>query len=147
FGPEASTRASRERLERRLGSGYEHHDLDIRDRQGVLGLFERYGSAVSLVVHTAAQPSHDWAVREPFTDFDINAVGTLNMLENTRQHAIDAPFLYTSTNKVYGDTPNRLPLVEQETRWEVAPTHPYAREGIDENMSIDQSKHSLFGAS
>src|SRR5581483_9650148 len=87
FGPEASTRASRERLERRLGSGYEHHDMDIRDRQGVLGLFERYGSAVSLVVHTAAQPSHDWAAREPFTDFDINAVGTLNLLEATRLHA------------------------------------------------------------
>jgi len=146
FGPAASTRASRERLQGSLGGGYEHHELDIRDREGVLALFERYGSEISLVVHTAAQPSHDWAAREPFTDFDINAVGTLNLLEATRLHAPEAVFIFTSTNKVYGDTPNSLPYVELEQRWEIEPGHRYER-GIDESMSIDASLHSLFGAS
>jgi CDP-paratose 2-epimerase len=146
FGPDASTRASRERLEQRLGEGYEHHDMDIRDRAGVLSLFERYGEEISLVVHTAAQPSHDWAAREPFTDFDINAVGTLNLLEATRLHAPEAVFIFTSTNKVYGDTPNSLPFVELERRWEIEPGHRYEG-GIDESMSIDASLHSLFGAS
>jgi CDP-paratose 2-epimerase len=146
FGPEASTRASRERLEQRLGASYEHHDMDIRDRDGILGLFERYGNEISLVVHTAAQPSHDWAAREPFTDFDINAVGTLNLLEATRLHAPEATFIFTSTNKVYGDRPNSLPFVELEKRWELEPGHRYEG-GIDESMSIDGSLHSLFGAS
>jgi CDP-paratose 2-epimerase len=146
FGPEASTRASRERLEQRLGASYEHHDMDVRDREGVLRLFERYGSDVSLVVHTAAQPSHDWAAREPFTDFDINAVGTLNLLEATRTHAADAVFIFTSTNKVYGDRPNALPLVEMETRWEIDRGHTYWQ-GIREDMSIDACLHSVFGAS
>lgn len=146
FGPDASTRANRRRLERRLGSSYEHHDLDIRDREGVLRLFERYGRQISLVVHTAAQPSHDWAAREPFTDFDINAVGTLNLLEATRLHAPEATFIFTSTNKVYGDRPNSLPFVELEKRWELEPGHRYEG-GIDETMSIDESLHSLFGAS
>src|SRR3954452_24486884 len=146
FGPEASTRASRERLEEHLGESYEHHDMDIRDREGILGLFERYGSAIELVVHTAAQPSHDWAAREPFTDFDINAVGTLNLLEATRLHAPDAVFIFTSTNKVYGDTPNALPYVELEQRWELPDDHHW-HGGIDETMSIDDSLHSLFGAS
>jgi len=146
FGPEASTRASRERLEQRLGSAYEHHDMDIRDREGVLRLFERYGTQISLVVHTAAQPSHDWAAREPFTDFDINAVGTLNLLEAMRLHAPEATFIFTSTNKVYGDRPNSLPFVELDRRWELEPGHRYEG-GIDETMSIDESLHSLFGAS
>src|SRR3954453_11070463 len=146
FGPEASTHANRERLERSLGDAYEHHDMDIRDRAGILGLFERYGSAIDLVVHTAAQPSHDWAAREPFTDFDINAVGTLNVLEATRLYAEAAPFIFTSTNKVYGDRPNTLPLVELETRWEIEPDHEYTN-GIREDMSIDWSLHSGFGAS
>ena len=99
-----------------------------------------------MVIHTAAQPSHDWAARDPFTDFDVNAVGTLNMIENTRQHCPDAVFIFTSTNKVYGDTPNRLPLNELETRWEIDPSHEY-NDGIKEDMSIDMTKHSLFGAS
>ena len=146
FGPEASTSASRARVESRLGAGYEHHDMDIRDREGVLRLFERYGNEISLVVHTAAQPSHDWAAREPFTDFDINAVGTLNLLEATRLHAPGAVFIFTSTNKVYGDTPNRLPYVELEKRWELERGHRWEG-GIDETMSIDASLHSLFGAS
>jgi CDP-paratose 2-epimerase len=146
FGPEASTRASRERLQTALGASYEHHDLDVRDRAAMLTLFERYGNEISLVVHTAAQPSHDWAAREPFTDFDINAVGTLNLLEATRLHAPDAVFIFTSTNKVYGDTPNSLPFVELEQRWELPDDHEW-HGGIDETMSIDASLHSLFGAS
>jgi CDP-paratose 2-epimerase len=146
FGPAASTRASRERLERELGQQYEHHETDIRDRAAVLGLFERYGRQVELVIHTAAQPSHDWAAREPFTDFDINAVGTLNVLEATRLHAPEAVFIFTSTNKVYGDTPNALPFVELDMRWELDPGHRWYG-GIDESMSIDASLHSLFGAS
>ena len=99
------------------------------------------------MVHTAAQPSHDWAAREPFTDFSVNATGTLNLLEMTRQHAPEAVFIFTSTNKVYGDTPNFLPLVELETRWEIDQNHPYFARGIDEQMSIDHTTHSLFGAS
>ena len=98
------------------------------------------------MIHTAAQPSHDWAAREPFTDFDVNAVGTLNVLEATRLHCPDAVFIFTSTNKVYGDTPNRLPLVELDTRWEIDPSHTYA-DGIREDMSIDATLHSIFGAS
>jgi CDP-paratose 2-epimerase len=100
-----------------------------------------------LIVHTAAQPSHDWAAREPFTDFDVNAVGTLNLLEATRRHAPGATFIFTSTNKVYGDTPNRLPLIELETRWELDPSHEWAEHGIPEEMSLDNSTHSIFGAS
>jgi CDP-paratose 2-epimerase len=99
-----------------------------------------------LVVHTAAQPSHDWAVKEPFTDFDVNAGGTLSMLEATKTHCPEAVFIFTSTNKVYGDTPNRLPLVEKAERWEIAPDHMYV-DGIREDMSIDQTLHSIFGAS
>jgi CDP-paratose 2-epimerase len=146
FGPDASTAWNRSRLERTLGAGYRHHDLDVRDRDAVLEIFARHGGAIELVVHAAAQPSHDWAAREPFTDFDINAVGTLNVLEATRLHAPDATFIFTSTNKVYGDRPNSLPLIELETRWEIDPSHPYAG-GIAEDMSIDDSLHSLFGAS
>ena len=147
FGAEASTHWNRERLERELGTRYTHHSIDIRDEQGLASLFKTYGSRIALVIHTAAQPSHDWAVREPLTDFSVNANGTLNVLECSRQHSPDAVVIFTSTNKVYGDTPNRLPLVEQETRWEIDPSHPYSAQGIPESMSIDQSKHSLFGAS
>jgi CDP-paratose 2-epimerase len=146
FGDEASTHRQRERLSRELGSRYEHLNGDIRDRPEIEGLFKHFGRDIKLVVHTAAQPSHDWAARDPHTDFGVNALGTLNMLEATRNYAPEAVFLFTSTNKVYGDTPNRLPLVELETRWEIEPGHPYA-EGIPEEMSIDQTLHSLFGAS
>lgn len=145
FGAEASTGPTRVRLERELAN-YTHHSVDIRDADAVAAVFRKYGANIRVVVHTAAQPSHDWAAREPFTDFGVNATGTLNLLEAARLHCPDAPFIFTSTNKVYGDTPNRLPLVETETRWEIDPTHPF-REGIDETMSIDQTKHSLFGAS
>ncbi|GAA4217457.1 NAD-dependent epimerase/dehydratase family protein [Actinocatenispora rupis] len=146
FGKDGSTAWNVQQLRSELGAGYEHHDIDIRDRDALAKVFARYGRDIAVVIHTAAQPSHDWAVKEPFTDFDVNAVGTLNMLENTRQHAIDAPFLFTSTNKVYGDTPNRLPLVEQETRYEIDPSHTYV-DGIREDMSIDACLHSIFGAS
>jgi CDP-paratose 2-epimerase len=146
FGPEASTLRSRQRLASQGGDRYRHVDADIRDQEAVFDLFREYGSAIEAVIHTAAQPSHDWAARDPQLDFQVNANGTLNLLEATRQFAPEAPFIFTSTNKVYGDTPNRLPLVERETRWEIEPTHPYA-DGVCEDMSIDQTLHSLFGAS
>jgi CDP-paratose 2-epimerase len=146
FGDEASTAWNIASLGEELGERYIHHDIDIRDREGIDKLFRQCGASIEVVLHCAAQPSHDWAAREPFTDFDINATGTVNMLEATRQHAPDAVFIFTSTNKVYGDTPNSLPLVERETRWELEPPHPYA-DGIKEDMSIDHTLHSLFGAS
>jgi CDP-paratose 2-epimerase len=147
FGAEASTEWNRQTLLARFPTHYHHVDADIRDLPSVERIFRQYGRAITLVVHTAAQPSHDWAAREPFTDFSVNATGTLGLLEATRQHAPEAVFIFTSTNKVYGDAPNRLPLVERATRWEVDEAHPFAAEGIDETMSIDQSTHSLFGAS
>lgn len=146
FGAEASTAWNVKRLQGQLGSRYNHYSLDIRNRDEVMTLFKRYGADIKLVVHTAAQPSHDWAAREPFTDFDVNAGGTLALLEATRLHASDAVFIFTSTNKVYGDAPNNLPLVELETRYEIAPGHSYEA-GIREDMSIDQCLHSIFGAS
>ncbi|MCH2173110.1 NAD-dependent epimerase/dehydratase family protein [Myxococcota bacterium] len=146
FGDEASTDWSRKQLERNLHR-YRHESLDIRDESGIDALFARYGRDISLIVHTAAQPSHDWAAREPKTDFTVNANGTLNLLEATRNYSPDAVFIFTSTNKVYGDTPNQLPLVEQETRWELPDSHPYGPHGIDETMSLDSSMHSLFGVS
>jgi len=147
FGDEASTAWNRALLVERFAKQYTHHAIDIRDQEAVNEIFRRYGSAIELVVHTAAQPSHDWAAREPLTDFTVNANGTLVLLEATRQYAPDAVFIFTSTNKVYGDTPNQLPLIELDTRWEVDAAHPFAAEGIDESMSIDASTHSLFGAS
>ncbi|TWT36360.1 CDP-paratose 2-epimerase [Posidoniimonas corsicana] len=146
FGADASTKWNRLRLQQRLGSRYTHQSIDIRDDAAVDALFDKYGSAVELIIHTAAQPSHDWAARAPKIDFGVNAQGTLNLLEAARQNCPDAVFIFTSTNKVYGDTPNSLPLVEQATRWEIDPDHTYAG-GIREDMSIDNSKHSLFGAS
>ena len=146
FGPEASTDWNRSRLQRELGKAYLHRSIDVRDRAAVLALFRELGSSVELVIHAAAQPSHDWAAREPLVDFDINATGTLNVLEGIRQSAPEAVLIFTSTNKVYGDRPNTLPLVEQETRWEIDPEHTYVN-GIREDMSIDASLHSVFGAS
>ncbi len=126
---------------------YRHHDLDIRDETGIGRVFASYGRAITLLIHTAAQPSHDWAARDPLTDFTVNANGTLTLLEATRRHCPDAAFIFTSTNKVYGDRPNGIPLRELATRWEPANDHPYFAYGIDESMSIDESTHSLFGAS
>ena len=146
FGQEGSTAWNVARLERALGPAYRHVGADIRDREALSKLFAQYGRRIELVIHTAAQPSHDWAAKEPFTDFDVNAGGTLNVLEATRQHCPDAAFIFTSTNKVYGDTPNRLPLVELDTRYEIDPSHTYVG-GIREDMSIDSTLHSVFGAS
>ena len=146
FGADASTAWNTQQLTGSL-KRFTHHPIDIRDDRAVFQLFEKLGKNIGLVVHTAAQPSHDWAAREPLTDFSVNAQGTLVMLEATRKFSPDAVFVFTSTNKVYGDLPNSLPLVERPTRWEVDDQHPYFAHGIDESMSIDQSKHSVFGAS
>lgn len=146
FGDDASTSWNKARLMEEI-PGYVHKTADIRDTEAIGKIFAEYGSDIKLVIHAAAQPSHDWAAKEPLTDFTINANGTLNMLEATRAHCPSAVFIFTSTNKVYGDLPNHLPLVELETRWEVDKSHPYYAHGIDESMSIDQSKHSIFGAS
>ncbi|WP_445185070.1 NAD-dependent epimerase/dehydratase family protein [Pseudonocardia sp. Cha107L01] len=146
FGADGSTDWNRQRLQAQLGGAYTHFDLDIRDRDEVMRLFARYGNDIGLVVHTAAQPSHDWAAGDPFTDFDVNAVGTLNVLQACRVSSPTAPFVFTSTNKVYGDRPNCLPLVERDTRWEIEPGHTY-QYGIREDMSIDTCLHSVFGAS
>src|SRR5438876_3116910 len=145
FGAEASTKKIRDDLIANV-RGYEHHDLDIRDASGVLELFKEQSGTIDAIVHTASQPSHDWAARDPQTDFTVNANGTLNLLEAARNFCPEAPFIFTSTNKVYGDTPNRLPLRELAKRWEIEPGHEY-EPGISETMSIDSSKHSLFGVS
>ena len=146
FGEDGGTTWRRQQLEREVPR-YRHHDEDIRDEQSMSRVFARYGRSIGVVIHAAAQPSHDWAAREPLTDFTTNANGTLVLLEMTRQHCPEAPFIFTSTNKVYGDTPNRLPLVELPERWSVDAAHPYSGWGVDETMSIDASMHSLFGAS
>lgn len=146
FGSAASTAWNRKRLEEQV-SGYRHESVDIRDRDALEAVFRKLGKSVGVVVHCAAQPSHDWAAKDVHTDFSVNAGGTLNLLESVRQYCPEAVFLHMSTNKVYGDRPNTLPLVELETRYEIEASHPYYAEGIDENMSIDASKHSLFGVS
>jgi len=146
FGEDASTDWSRKNLQREI-KNYVHYSEDIRDTGMMENIFTAYGTDIKLVIHTAAQPSHDWAARDPFTDFTVNANGTLILLEMTRKYCNEAVFIFTSTNKVYGDTPNNLPLVELETRWEIDESHKYFKYGIDESMSIDQTKHSLFGAS
>jgi CDP-paratose 2-epimerase len=146
FGSESSTEWNKNRLEERF-SNFTSYNLDIRDFSALEKVFKEYGDDIKLIVHTAAQPSHDWAAKEPITDFTVNANGTLNMLELCRLNCPEAVFIFTSTNKVYGDTPNYLPLVELENRWEVAEHHQYYENGIDEEMSIDQTKHSVFGAS
>ena len=146
FGEQASTRWHVDSLKKGLAS-YTHHSDDTRDEKAMDALFARYGKDIAVVVHTAAQPSHDWAAREPLTDFDVNARATLVLLEATRKHCPEAAFIFTSTNKVYGDTPNSLPLVELETRWELDTSHPWHARGIDETMSLDMCTHSVFGAS
>jgi CDP-paratose 2-epimerase len=145
FGREASTAWMKDRLVRSV-PGYMHYEADIRDEREMFRIFQHFGKDIALVIHTAAQPSHDWAAKEPFVDFTVNANGTHVLLEATRRFAPEATFIFTSTNKVYGDAPNFLPLVELETRWEIDPTHPY-RNGIPEEMTVDGSLHSLFGVS
>ncbi|MGB7157262.1 MAG: NAD-dependent epimerase/dehydratase family protein [Tepidisphaeraceae bacterium] len=142
FGPAGDTRWNQQRLQQTL-RGFKHHELDIRDRDAVLKLIETLRP--NAIVHTAAQPSHDLAAKMPFDDFDTNAVGTMNLLEATRRHAPEAIFVHMSTNKVYGDAPNEIPLKELDTRWEYSRKEDFA--GVREDMRIDRSKHSLFGAS
>lgn len=146
FGQEASTRWNVCRLSEKF-SNYKHYAADIRDYHAMETIYSEFASDIKLIIHAAAQPSHDWAACEPLTDFTVNATGTLNLLELARQYCPQAVFIFISTSKVYGDTPNRLPFVEMDTRWELEERHPYFKEGIDEAMSIDQSMHSLFGAS
>ena len=143
FGPQGDTRWNQNRLKEKLGEAFIHHELDIRDRAGIINLLKELQPDAT--VHTAAQPSHDRAAAIPFDDFDTNAVGTLNLLEAARQACPESPFVHMSTNKVYGDKPNTINLVEKETRWDYA--DPLYADGIAEDFSIDQSKHSLFGAS
>jgi CDP-paratose 2-epimerase len=146
FGESASTRPSSQKLADELGASFRAVDLDIRDQVSVDRLVGKHKSEITLIVHTAAQPSHDWAAREPHTDFSVNAVGTLNLLQAAREHCPGATFIFTSTNKVYGDRPNQLPLIELDTRWELPRDHEWFG-GIPVDMSIDRCTHSVFGAS
>ncbi|UCD15232.1 MAG: NAD-dependent epimerase/dehydratase family protein [Candidatus Omnitrophota bacterium] len=144
FGQEASIKNNREYLQSRFKDKYIHFNVDIRSKDDIERIFKEHNFDV--IIHAAAQPSHDWAARQPFTDFEINANGTLNLLESCRKYSAQAVFIFTSTNKVYGDRPNQLPLIELETRWELSNSHPFFK-GIDESMSVDDCLHSLFGAS
>ena len=146
FGKDASTSWVTDSLKKSL-KNFQHFNADIRDFEELDKIFKKYSGEIEGIIHTAAQPSHDWAAKEPLTDFSINANGTLNLLELTRKYCENAVFIFTSTNKVYGDLPNYLPLVEEESRWEIDKNHKFYQFGIDESMSIDNSKHSLFGVS
>ncbi len=146
FGPGATTKPVTERLRADYGEDFSPVELDIRDGEAVMRLFSRHASQIELIIHAAAQPSHDWAATEPHTDFGVNAVGTLNLLEAARTHCPDASFVFTSTNKVYGDRPNALPLKDIGTRLELPRDHRWYG-GIDLSMSIDTCTHSLFGVS
>ena len=143
FGKEASTEWNRKLLEQKY-KNYKHYNIDIRNDKTIKNIFQKH--KFNLIIHTAAQPSHDWAAKEPYTDFSVNAMGTLVLLENFRKYCPKAVFIFTSTNKVYGDRPNTLPFIELKTRYELPKNHRYYK-GIDETMSIDDCKHSLFGAS
>lgn len=146
FGATASTKWQVAQLQSSL-SKYEHHDIDITNLVALDFLFSTHASSIEVIVHCAAQPSHDWASKEPLTDFEINATATLKLLECTRKHAPQAVFIFTSTNKVYGDNPNYLPLVELKSRWEISPDHSFGANGIDESMSLENCTHSIFGVS
>lgn len=146
FGRESSTEWSSNTLREEIDT-YVHKDIDVRDQNGIERIFQEYGKDITLVLHAAAQPSDAWAAKDPFTDFSINANGTLVLLEMTRRYSPGAVFVFTSTNKVYGNAPNKLPIVEHERRLEVASEHAYYRDGIDERIGIDQTRHSLFGCS
>ena len=155
FGESSSTKDSLESLKSKIND-YEHYNIDIREYDKLNDIFNKYSTDIEIVIHTAAQPSHDWAAKEPLTDFGVNALGTMNLLEVTRLNCPKATFIFTSTNKVYGDTPNYLDLVETKDRWELNPhTYEYLTKfwylgmdgSINEQMSIDNTKHSVFGAS
>ncbi|MFT7839914.1 NAD-dependent epimerase/dehydratase family protein [Saccharothrix sp. BKS2] len=145
FGPDGDV--SGNAAEMAVIPNYRHHTADIRDAAAVDAVLRTYGSDIKLIIHTAGQPSHDWATERTLDDFAINAVGTMNVLEAARRHCFDATVVYTSTNKVYGDIPNSLPLVELDTRWDFHPDHPYHRHGIDESMPLDGTDRTFFGVS
>ena len=145
FGKDGDISWVKKKLKNNLNN-YHHSNVDIRNYLFLKKIFLKYKKNIKVIIHAAAQPSHDWAKNQPFIDFDINARGTLNLLELTKQYCPKAPFIFMSTNKVYGDNPNFLPLVEKKTRWEIKNNHKY-RDGIDETMSIDNCTHSFFGAS
>ena len=126
---------------------YKHFSIDIRNKKKIFDIFKKYKKKIKSIIHTAAQPSHDWAAKEPFTDFEVNANGTLNLLEAFRTYCPEASFVFTSTNKVYGDRPNYLPLKEKKLRYELSKKHPFYKRGINETMSLDQTTHSIFGSS
>ncbi len=142
FGKESSAIRNFKKIK-----NFQSLNFDIRDQGKIQALFKKFGNNISLIIHTAAQPSHEWAAKDPIYDFSINAQATIYLLESTRKFAPNATFIFTSSNKVYGDTPNNLPLMELNSRWECTPSHHFSINGIDESMSIDQSKHSLFGVS
>ena len=145
FGADGSTIWNRQRLQKEY-KNYRHYSVDIRNQNKINSIFKKFSKDIALIVHAAAQPSHDWAANDPMVDFGINAQGTLVMLEALRRFSPRAVFIFISTNKVYGDTPNQLPLIEQEKRFEISVEHKYLK-GIDETMSIDNCLHSVFGAS
>ena len=145
FGGDACTNWNKLELIKTI-KNYVHYDIDIRSNEDVESILKKYSKDISIIIHAAAQPSHDWAASNPFMDFTVNANGTLVMLENYRKYSPEAVFIFTSTNKVYGNTPNFLPLIEGKKRYEIDPAHKWSA-GIDESMSIDQTLHSLFGAS
>ena len=145
FGNDGNIAWVKKKLKKNL-KNYNHFNTDIRNYNKLKKIFYKYRNKIKIVIHAAAQPSHDWAKNQPFIDFDINAKGTLNLLELTKLYAPKAPFIFMSTNKVYGDNPNKLPLIEKKTRWELKKSHKF-QNGIDETMSIDNCTHSFFGAS
>ncbi len=145
FGKDGDTGWIKKRLKKSIKKYY-HYNIDIRSLNSLEKVFKKYGKKISLIIHSAAQPSHDWAKTRPFIDFDINAKGTLNLLELNKRYCPETPFIFMSTNKVYGDNPNLLPLKEKKSRWEINSNHKYYK-GIDESMSIDRCTHSFFGAS
>ncbi len=145
FGDNGDTKWNEKNLKNKF-KNFVSHNIDIRNFKDLKIIFKKYNSDIDLIIHAAAQPSHDWAINDPILDFEVNANGTLNLLQLTNLYSNNAVFIFTSTNKVYGDRPNTLPLVELENRWEIAPAHIFSS-GIDETMNIDNTTHSLFGAS
>ena len=145
FGKDGDINWIKTKLKKKI-KNYKHFHIDIRNYNSLESIFKKYKKKISVIIHCAAQPSHDWAKSKPFIDFDINAKGTLNLLELTKKYCSQSPFIFMSTNKVYGDNPNFLPLVENKSRWEIKKQHRYFK-GIDEKMSIDNCTHSFFGAS
>tara|TARA_B100001248_G_scaffold191487_1_gene146644 strand:- start:355 stop:1404 length:1050 start_codon:yes stop_codon:yes gene_type:complete len=145
FGKDGDISREKKNLQKNI-KNYNHLNIDIVNYQSLKKIFKKYNKKIKVIIHAAAQPSHDWAKDKPFIDFEINAKGTLNLLELTKLYCPDAPFIFMSTNKVYGDNPNFLPIYEKKTRWEIKRNHRF-KNGIDETMSVDNCTHSFFGAS